>query len=353
MKKTGSLLGKSPTRRQVLGGIGAGLVAAPFVLSSRSTFAADPLVLVTWGGSFTDVTKAVITDPFTAETGIGVNIVAGPDLAKAKAQVTTGNLEWDLFDGSGGTLLNAAKEGLFEELDTSIVDTSGLVGSATQHLMPFLIYAGGIAYDPTRTPKPAKTFPQLFDEANFPGRIGLRTRVSETLELALLADGVDQANLYPLDVERAFAALDKVKPRVAKWIDQTPQTISLLSSNEIDYSYTYNGRVATAKQEGLNIEFSTDQSLLLTQYYSVLKGSRKREEAMRFIAFATRPDIQVNFSKAYFSIPVRTGAIEDVPADVRASLPDPSNPGTVLLKEDFWTDNFLELDRRFKEWLLT
>jgi hypothetical protein len=138
MKKTGSLLGKSPTRRQVLGGIGAGLVAAPFVLSSRSTFAADPLVLVTWGGSFTDVTKAVITDPFTAETGIGVNIVAGPDLAKAKAQVTTGNLEWDLFDGSGGTLLNAAKEGLFEELDTSIVDTSGLVGSATQHLMPFL-----------------------------------------------------------------------------------------------------------------------------------------------------------------------------------------------------------------------
>lgn len=353
MKNTDPLHDISANRRQVLGGISAGLLAAPVVLSSRTALAASPLVLVTFGGSWADIVKQVIADPFTKEAGIEVSIANGPDLAKAKAQVETGNLEWDILDGSGGPLLNAAKEGLFEELDTKIIDTSGLVGRATPHCMPFLIYAGGIAYDPKRIQKPARTFPQLFDTANFPGRIGLRTRVSETFELALLADGVEPAKLYPLDVERAFASLNKVKSRVVKWIDQTPQTISLLTSNEIDYSYTYNGRVVTAKQDGLSVEFSTDQSLLLTQYYSVLKGSTKREQAMRYIAFACRPEIQANLAKAYASIPVRPGVLQTLPAEVRANLPDPANPGTVLLKEEFWADNFVALDRRFKEWLLT
>jgi len=353
MKTTQTLNRNTPNRRQVLGGLGAGVLAAPVVLSPSRALAAHPLVLVTWGGSYAEIIQSVIVDPFTSDTGIPMSLVSGPDLAKAKAQVTTGNLEWDLFDGSGGTLLNAANEGLFEELDTSIIDTSNLVARATPHCMPFLIYAGGIAYDRARTDNPAQTFAQLWDESNHPGRIGLRTRVSETLELALLADGVDPANLYPLDVERAFASLEKVKSRVAKWIDQTPQTISLLTSGEIDYSYTYNGRVATAQKEGLSVAFATDQSLLLTQYYSVLKGSKKRDEAMQFIEFACRPEIQANLANAYSSVPVRPGVLETLSEEVRANLPDPANPATVLVKEEFWADKFTDLDRQFKEWLLT
>ncbi len=353
MKKVDQSRFLTSTRRQVLSGMGAGLLAAPFVLSASKAGAADPVVMVTFGGSFADVVQKVIVDPFTKETGIAVTIANGPDLAKAKAQVQTGNLEWDVLDGSGGPLLNAAAEGLFEELDTKIIKTSDLVARATPHCMPFLIYAGGIAYDPKRTMSPAKTFADLWDDQKHPGKIGLRTRVSETLELALLADGVSPANLYPLDVDRAFAALDKVKPRVAKWIDQTPQTISLLTAGEIDYSYTYNGRVATAKKEGLSVDFSTDQALLLTQYYSVLKGSKRREQAMRYIEFACRPDIQANLAKAYASVPVRPGVLETLPDDVRAVLPSPTDPKMVLVKEEFWADKFLQLDRRFKEWLLT
>ncbi|MCW2309372.1 ABC transporter substrate-binding protein [Rhodobium gokarnense] len=352
MSKTTKTLPPTPTRRRFLEGLGTGILAAPFVLSARRTLAADALVLVTWGGAYADVIRKAITTPFTEETGIGVTLVSGPDLSKAKAQVTTGNLEWDLYDGSGGSMHNAAKEGLFEELDTSVIDTSNLVGEATAHAMPFLIYAGGIAFDPERTPSPPRTFKQLFDGDAYPGRIGLRTRVSETLEIALLADGVDPKDLYPLDVDRAFAALERIKPRVAKWIAQTPQTISLLSSNEIDYSYTYNGRVASAKADGLSIDFSTDQTILMTQYYSVLKGSPKREQAMAYIAYATRPEVQTRLSEAYYSVPVRPGALDQVAPEVKALLPDPKDPRTVLLKEAFWADNFITLDRRFKEFLL-
>ena len=132
MKKADQSQFLTSTRRQVLGGMGAGLLAAPFILSASKALAAEPVVMVTFGGSFADVVKKVIADPFTQETGIPVTIANGPDLAKAKAQVQTGNLEWDVLDGSGGPLLNAAAEGLFEELDTKIIKTSDLVARATQ-----------------------------------------------------------------------------------------------------------------------------------------------------------------------------------------------------------------------------
>jgi spermidine/putrescine-binding protein len=44
-------------------------------------------------------------------------------------------------------------------------------------------------------------------------------------------------------VERAFKALDKIKPSVSHWITATPQTISLIQRNECDFTYAYNGRV--------------------------------------------------------------------------------------------------------------
>lgn len=339
------------TRRRLISSVGAGLVAAPALMLTREASASENLVLVTWGGSFAEVIKRVIAEPFTRETGIGVTLVSGPDTAKAKAQVATGKLEWDIFDGSGGEMHNAAREGLFEELDFSIISTSGLVGRASVHAMPFLIYAGGIAYDPKRTPKPPRTFREFFDLQNFKGKRGLRARVSETLEMVLLADGVEPERLYPLDVERAFALLTRIKPSIAKWIDQTPQTITLLTGNELSYVYTYNGRVATAKKEGLSVEFSTDQNLLLTQYYSVMKGTRKRTQAMRYISFACRPDIQANLSNAYYSVPVRVSAISKVSKEVSLALPFPFNPKNVFMQEAFWSENHTKLDRRFKEWL--
>jgi len=350
MKTSTQLPRSAITRRRAIGGVGVGLVAAPALLLSRKATAADNLVLVTWGGSFADVVKRIIAEPFTKETGIGVTLASGPDATKAKAQVTSGRPEWDIFDGSGGEMHNAAREGLFEELDFTIVNTAGLISSATPYSMPFLLYAGGLAYDPKRTPRPPKTFAEFFDAQTFKGRRGLRTRVSETLEMALLADGVEPEKLYPLDVERAFSALTRIKP-ITRWIDQTPQTISLLTSNEISYVYTYNGRVAAAKKEGLSVEFSIDQNLLLTQYYSVMKGTRKRAQAMRYIAFACRPDIQANLSDAYYSIPVRLSAMSKVSKDVRAALPFPFNPKNVFMRESFWSENHVKLDRRFKEWL--
>lgn len=344
-----------PGRRRLAQGLGAALAAAPFVgLFPKSARAADPVVIVSWGGTYQEAFDRILSVPFEKETGIPIKLVNGPDLAKAKAQVKTGNIEWDIFDGTGPQITGGESENLWEPLDTKLVDTGDLALPARKSSVAFMMSVGAIAYAPGRAKTPApQTFAEFWDPQKFPGRRGLRTRVSETLEMALLADGVDPAKLYPLDVERAFKSMDRIKPHITKWIDQTPQTITLLTSNELDYVYTYGARVYAGKKAGLDLAISRKQTLILGQYMAVLRGSRRRENAMKFIDFVLRPDNQADFASALGHLPSKRSAMSKIEPDAAASLPDLNDSNNVLINDDWWATHFVSLDRRYKEWLAT
>jgi len=346
----------SPRRRALAQGLGLAMVSAPFLgLAPRVARAADPVVMVSWGGNYQESIERFIAKPFIEETGIPVKIIAGADLAKAKGQVKTGNVEWDIYDGGGAQITAGETENLWEPLDTEIVKPRNLVVPVRSHSIPYYMYTGATGYVPSRlNGKPApQTFAQLWDIKEFPGRRGFRTRVAETFEMALLADGVPASKMYPLDFERAFAALERIKPHVTKWITQTPQTISLLTNNEIDYSYTYTGRVLAARQSGLDVNITTGQSVLVNGYMAVLRGSKRRESAMKFLDFALRPQIQADFVSSLAYLPNNRDAMPMMTKDkdVVALLPDLNSPNNVIVDDTWWASHFMDLDRRFKEWL--
>src|SRR5689334_8837844 len=130
---------KSLNRRQVVrGGAGAAALAlttGPFVMSGTAR-AAERIAFVSFGGSYGDFTKESWIKPFTAQTGIEVDYVTGPDLARVKAQVTTRNVEWDVFDGAGSTISAGSKEGLWEPIDSKIVDRTRFVTSSGPDMVP-------------------------------------------------------------------------------------------------------------------------------------------------------------------------------------------------------------------------
>jgi len=105
-------------------------------------------------------------------------------------------------------------------------------------------------------------FKEFWDVKKFPGRRTLRARPTETLEIALVGDGVEPRKMYPLDVERAFKSLDRIKSYVPKWIKETPQATELLLSNEVDFSYVYHGRAIQLKKDGKPVEFSFEQTII-------------------------------------------------------------------------------------------
>ncbi|MCK1520099.1 ABC transporter substrate-binding protein [Bradyrhizobium sp. 17] len=335
-------------------GTALSLSATPFI-SPRRAQAATTISFVSWGGSYGDFVKEFWIKPFTAETGISVEYINGPDLAKVKAQVESNNVLWDVFDTPGTQAYAAAKQGLWEAIDTKIVDSERFVHKPPPFAIPTAIYTGGIAYDPARTKHAANDFSQLWDVKSFPGRRALHgaNGTAETLTVALLADGVAPNELYPLDVDRAFKALERIKPYVKKWFGETAQGVSLIQTNEVDYTITYANRVRSAREAGISIDFSFGQNINVVQYFTVLKGSPRKEASMRFLDFISRPAQQALIGNQLGVVPVTKGAEQSIDERARRWLPNLSNPKNVFLSNEYWADNFVDLDKRFKEWILT
>lgn len=344
----------SLSRRHFLA-TGASLLAAPAILrAGRADAAANNLTFVTWGGTYRDSVYEGGVKSFTEETGINVTIIDTPDLAKVKAQVMTGNVEWDVFDAPGALGASGSKEGYWEAFDEGLFDPNDLILPPTADLVPFYTFAGGIAYDPAKFGEGQypKNFAEYFDLEKFPGRRTFRDRPSETLEAALLGDGVAPADLYPLDVDRAFAALDRIKPSVASWVSATPQTITLLQTGEVDFSYSYASRVRTTNVAGAGMAFSFDQTLNGIEYLAVVKGAPNRENAMKFVAHMMKPETQAATMELLANTPNSRAAIPLLSDEARKWLPDMANPNNVVLNDIWWAENFEEVTRRFKEWML-
>lgn len=343
------------SRRQFLAGTAAATaaVAMPFISSSLAR--SDKSVTVTcWGGTYRDAVDACWAKPFTEETGIPVTLIDNADLAKLKAQIDMNSVQWDVFDSVGSQITAGSREGMWEPVDKGIIDTSVLISPGADDYVGAFFYGGGVGWDSARFPegKHPVDFAGLYDVETFPGRRGLSVNIGETLEVALLADGVSPQDLYPLDVERGFAALERIKPHVRKWIESTPQTVTLLSSNEIDFAYAYIGRIKTAQDSGSSVAMSYKQTLNSLEFFAVPKNSPNREAGMRYIAFCLRPDRQAAFGDAIFYTPNTRGAFDLVSPDAKAFMPDMESPDNAVTDAAWWADKYTELQKRYTEWLL-
>jgi putative spermidine/putrescine transport system substrate-binding protein len=301
--------------------------------------------------------RKVLYEPFTKETGIPIVEVAGPELAKIKVQVRSKDVEWDMVDVLGSWLPICEKSDFLEPIDESIVNRKGIIKQAhREHALGATIYAGGIAYPSDRMGAQGKhptSWPEFWDVKNIPGRRGLRTRISDTMEIALMGDGVPASEVYPCDVERAFKALDRIKPHVSHWIPQTSQTISLIQANECDFTFTYTTRVMNAQKADLPIDFIFNQNLMGIGWTAILKGTRRRDAAMRLASFIMDPDRQVELCNLTADAPVFPDAHDKIDKNVRKWIPDPTDPNNLFVNHDWWDGKLEKLTERFKEWTLT
>ncbi|MFT4191331.1 MAG: ABC transporter substrate-binding protein [Comamonas sp.] len=351
---------RTHSRRRFLQATGAAAastaIGMPLLISATSAHAATKeLVVVSWGGNYRTAVEEALVRPFEKEFGVRVTLVDTPDLAKVKAQVMTRNVEWDVFDAVGPMAMTGSKAGYWEALDPALFDASDLVVPMTREAVPFYGFTGGMCWDGTRYPdgKHPQTFAEYFDVKAFPGKRTLRNRASETLEIALLADGVPPDQIYPLDVDRAFKVLERIKPHVGKWVDQTPQTTSLVETGEVDFSYTYATRVKASQESGKNTQFSFKQNIIGLEYLVVLKNAPNRQNAFNYLQFAMRPDRQAALMNLHGNTPASKKARGLMKPEVSKWLSDPENKMNLISNDAWWADHYDALTLRFKEWVLS
>lgn len=298
-------------RRQILlGGMGA-VAAGAFRVSPVAAQAAnekleDTLVIRTTGGVFEAALKENFFDPFTEATGVKVVPVAasyGDMMAKATAMQSAGNVEWDIISPQYYELSKLSH--LVEDLgDCSAmpnVAAQGIPSACGRYGVLYLTGGQVLAFDPEafKDRKPA-TWADFWDVEAFPGPRALPNTGSPwaNLIISLIADGVPADQLFPLDLDRAFASLDKIKPHVAVWWKTGAQSQQVMRQGDAVMTLMWSGTAYATKQSGVSLDWSWTNAVADFGSWTILKGAPHPNAARAFIDFYMgNPENHAAFSR--------------------------------------------------------
>jgi putative spermidine/putrescine transport system substrate-binding protein len=351
-----------PTRRTFLRGAAtaAAVATGPFVWT-RPAGAASKLVIRTIGGAYEEANVKAIFDPFTKATGIEV-VKVPATLGKLLAMFESGNIELDVIDAGELGMLSLSQKNALEKVNYKgwkLSNPEDFDTAIRRDDMVANIYFSTILGYNTQvfpTGKHPRSWAEFWDIKKFPGPRMLADLASGAvdLEFALLADGVPKDKLYPIDIERAFKSMDRVRPAIRKFWDTGALSAQMLVDKEVVLGSLWNGRLQAVADKGAPLAIEWNEAALQTQFWAVFKGAKNAENAQRFLDFACQPEIQANFAKAIPYGPTNRAAFKFIPADVAARLPSsPEYKAKAFLHSGkWWADNRGKVSERWSQWLL-
>jgi putative spermidine/putrescine transport system substrate-binding protein len=348
------------TRRNILI-TGATGLAMPYVWS-RPAYAAGQVVVRNPGGAYNDTQKKYVYDPFTKETGIEVVVVAST-MAKMLAMVKSGNTELDVADAGLDGLVTLTKAGALAPIDyagwkyTKPDDIPKDYKTATT--LGIYLYASVLGYNKETFPtgKQPRNWVEFWDAKAFPGPRMLADMASGTpnLEFALIADGVPMDKLFPIDIDRAFKSMSRVKPFIKKFWDTGALSAQMLADKDVVLGSIWNGRLQAIADKGAPLAIEWNQHMLQIQAYGIFKGAANSKEAQLFVDYAMSPKASVGVGLELNYGPTNSKAFDLMPADLVARLPgSPENLKRSFVQDvNWWDENRAKVNSIWSKWILS
>jgi putative spermidine/putrescine transport system substrate-binding protein len=347
------------TRRQLLGRgalLGLSLTAAPSLLGACGGDGENTITFTSFGGAYQDAQTTAWIEPFMEKSPEITVVQDSPtDYAKLKAMVESGNVTWNVVDVANDFGFERDAD-LLEEIDCSIVRACDATISSkavqnTKWRVADAIYGVVLAYRTDRFDTAPEGWADFFDPEAFPGNRGFWKFASGgVFEIALIADGVSQGQLYPLDLDRAFATLDTIKDEIVWW-ETGAQSAQLLADAEVTVGVSWNGRIFDVQQGGAPVEIQWNQHIQTADYLVVPKGSSNVEASMRLIDYITSREHNADLSHEISYSPPTEGAVEKVNPEFEEQLPTSYTDLAFSFDDAWWSENFDAVDRRFQAWL--
>lgn len=345
---------------QLMAGAGVAL-AAPTLLTScssksggASADANKKVVVAQFGGALGDALRKHVFDPFTKETGIEVVTSGPPTTAKVKAMVDSGNVEWDMFGGSLDQIL-VLGEKYFEPYPEAALAVDGLDDEFKHsHAMGYYVIGSNMAWNTEMITTPMTSWADFWDLEKFPGKRtmpGTEAGVKPQLEFALLADGVPIESLYPMDLDRAFKAFQRLKPAIPQWWASGAQPGQMLTSKQVSAAAMWIGRIDSLRKSGAPIGFTFNQGLLETGMWLVPKGAPNAAAAFKLASYTTRAEVQARIWGSYLQGPTNSKAFASMDPAWAKQLPThPDNAKVQFYQQaKWWADNQKEVLARFEK----
>ncbi|HWM79020.1 MAG TPA: extracellular solute-binding protein, partial [Methylomirabilota bacterium] len=260
------------SRRKFLEVTGVAAAASPFIWTGRSS-AAGKVIIRTIGGSYEEATVKSIFEPFTKATGIEV-VKVPATLGKVLAMHEAGNMELDVMDAGELGVLSLSQKGALEKINykawkmTNPDDMDPAV--RRDDMMGDIYFSSVLGYNSQAFPtgKQPRNWAEFWDIKKFAGPRMLADIASGAIdvEFALLADGVPKDKLYPIDVNRAFKSLDRVRPSIRKFWDTGALSAQMLADKEVVLGSIWNGRLQAVADKGAPLAIEWNEAMLQTQY---------------------------------------------------------------------------------------
>ncbi|MFJ6654358.1 extracellular solute-binding protein [Microbacterium sp. NPDC091313] len=337
---------------------GAAAVVVALTATACSAPAADsggaaaegPVVWADYGGTSNEAYNQIYFDAFSADSGIDV-----------VSTTIDGSLQYAMLDGDPGDY-DVMMTGLAEtvkyadnllELPDDIPRSDQLPPEVARFAVAnsFVGYAQGYLADTFPEGGP-QTWADFWDTEAFPGKRAVPGEYSDFMfEAALLADGVAPDDLYPLDLDRAVAKLDELKPDLVYYTEY-PQVQQLLTSGGASVAFAPNGLYAGLSNNGIAVDVSWEQAFVEANPFVVPAAAAHPDAAFALARAMADPERQAEFARRTNYGPSDSAAFEHLTAEEIERLPNaPSHTAIVWPDAQSRADQYDAMTERYTAWL--
>lgn len=348
MSNTSTKLGRS-RRKWISALVGTTVLVA----GATQATAEGSIVVADAGGAMAESLAKWLYEPFEKETGIKVIPDHTTALGKAQAMAKSGNVVWDVFYTGDTDVAQATQDGILLPIDWSVVPKDGLAPETlNEYGAPSAAYALVMTYNTNLIKDPPKSWAEWWDTDKYNCARTMRNVPIDNLEAAVLAAGVDRSAVYPVNLDVAYEKLDKIQPNVVTFWDSGAQSIQLVADGSACLGTAWTSRVTAARKADQPVALVWNQAIYHQDYYTVMKGSKNPEGAMKFIAYAMRPEVRAGIASDL-------GFVESDPAVQSkidaASLkyqptPEEAKQG-VQSNIGWWSENLTSAYKQYNGWL--
>lgn len=326
------------------------LISTPVLAQEKPT----QIISANTGGPYMDATLEAWGVPFEEKTGIKV-LGEGPQtLPQLKQMVEAGRVTWDVVEVPPVFTQRYCGE-LFQELPEDLQNIDNVIpGFGNKCGVPDAGYANLMLYNTETYPNGGpKNWADFFDTEKFPGTRALWDGAEGVnLEIALMADGVGPEDLYPLDLDRAFAKLTELRPNLVFWRSGA-QSTQMMESQEVDMLMAWSSRAYPALKNDAPFEPVWNQHIVYNNVLAIPKGAPYPEVSADYIRLAIQPDRQARVSELYPVTPAVIGTnpkLDEAGKKIFAATPE-RTANAVRPNLAWVAEHSEEIQKRWLEWL--
>jgi putative spermidine/putrescine transport system substrate-binding protein len=318
------------------------------------------LTVTTWAGDYGRAQAAAQMHPYAAANRVDVR------LAQWDGQLS--GLKGDVVDFELPRAVEACRKGLLEKIDPATLPAGSDGSPALKDFVPGAFgpcWVGSIVYSQVIITAPgsaAKTLADFFDTTKFPGKRALKRGSGKyNLEMALLADGVPESQIYAtLSTDAGMGrALHKLASLGADliWYDRGSEAMTLIHEHSAAFATALNKPVFDAAQQGDAPGVIWDHQLYEFDVFGVPAGNPKKDMAMDYIRFATGAAplagvaSWVPYGPARRSAWGMVGHNPDLHIDMRPFLPTSHFETAFAVDDTWWLANKDRVDAAWRAWL--